>query len=339
VVDEAEQGTSALAGAVGDVGRWTTMVGALLAIGAFAFAATTLVGTPDEVRRSVRWIRRGSMLVIGGTILEVAAVAVATSATPGGALSATHILDAIGIQFGLAVLLRFVGAIAMLQDPRALVVSRGRPIIGIRRTPGSDVEPATADDQKVGTTIVETSQAYRVEVQHEWVMIAGMVAVVASFALDGHSVDTGFIGRIASMTHVVAGGVWFGGLVLMSDTLMRRWKAGVDPEAAFMAVRFSRVAAASLTIAAIAGVVLAWTIVDAPSEILMTAWGRLLVLKVALVAVVATIGAYNHFRVVPGISHDEGDRNATILRRTTRIESAILVGVLGVTAILVTAVV
>jgi copper transport protein len=170
-------------------------------------------------------------------------------------------------------------------------------------------------------------------------MIAGMVAVVASFALDGHSVDTGFIGRIASMTHVVAGGVWFGGLVLMSDTLMRRWKAGVDPEAAFMAVRFSRVAAASLTIAAIAGVVLAWTIVDAPSEILMTAWGRLLVLKVALVAVVATIGAYNHFRVVPGISHDEGDRNATILRRTTRIESAILVGVLGVTAILVTAVV
>jgi copper transport protein len=279
------------------------------------------------------------MLVIGGTILEVAAVAVATSATPGGALSATHILDAIGIQFGLAVVLRFVGAIAMLQDPRALVVSRGRPIIGIRRPPGSDVEPANADDQKAGTTIVETSQPYRVEVQHEWVMIAGMVAVVASFALDGHSVDTGFIGRIASMTHVVAGGVWFGGLVLMSDTLMRRWKAGVDPEAAFMAVRFSRVAAASLTIAAIAGVVLAWTIVDAPSEILMTAWGRLLVLKVALVAVVATIGAYNHFRVVPGISHDEGDRNATILRRTTRIESAILVGVLGVTAILVTAVV
>lgn len=334
---EGEQETSVLSSTVGDIGRWATMVGALMAIGAFAFAATALVGTPDEIRRSVRWIRRGCTLVIGGTLLEVAAVAFATSPASGSALSPTHILQAVGVQFGIAVILRLVGAIAMLQDPRSLVVSRGTPILDMRRSSTHTIGPSLPEDKPTGTTVVETAQPYRIEVQHEWVMIAGMVAVVASFALDGHSVDSGIIGRIASMVHVVAAGVWFGGLIVMGDTLIRRWKAAVDTDAAFMAVRFSRVAAVSLTFVAIAGIVLTWTIVDAPSEILTTAWGRLLLIKVALVAVVAAIGAYNHFRIVPGITDDAADHKAALLRRTTRIESAILVAVLGITAILVAA--
>lgn len=334
---ETEQDESLLAGAIGDLGRWVTMAGALLAVGAFAFAATALIGTPDEVRRSILWVRRGSILVIGGTLLEVVAVSIATSAASASALSPTHIVDAIGVQFGIAVVLRLVGAIALLQDPRSLVVSQGRPVLDMSRSPNSDADPNVDDRRVAGSTVVDALRRYRIEVQHEWVMMAGMAAVVASFALDGHSVEIGAIGRAASIVHVVAAGVWFGGLVVMADTLMRRWRAGVAADAAFMAIRFSRVAAASLGLAAIAGVVLAWTIADAPSDIVTTTWGRLLLIKVALVGVVTAIGAYNHFRVVPGISDDATDQKAAILRRTTRVEAAILVAVLGVTAMLVAA--
>lgn len=338
VAETADQ-SSALADIMAGLGRWATMAGALMAIGAFAFAATTLIGTPEEVRRSVRWIRRGSIIVIVGTLLEVAAVSIATSATSAGVFSPTHIMDAISIQFGIAVILRLVGAIALLQDPRALVVSRGRPIINLRRPRKTEVGPDVSGREAAGTTIVEAAQPYRIEVQHEWVMIVGLAAVAASFAFDGHSVDTGTIGRIASIIHVVAAGIWFGGLVVLGDTLVRRWKAGVDSDAAFMAIRFSRLAAVSLGLAAIAGVVLTWTIVDAPSEIVTSRWGRLLLVKVALVVVVTAIGAYNHFRVVPGVTDTATDEKAAILRRTTRIETAILVVVLAVTALLVAAVV
>ena len=98
-------------------------------------------------------------------------------------------------------------------------------------------------------------------------------------------------------------------------------------------MRFSRVATVALVAVAIAGSLLAWSIVDDPADLVSGSWGRLLIGKVALVAVAAGIGAYNHFRVVPTLQ-DDPERAAT-LARTLTAEAIVLVLVVAVTAALV----
>ncbi len=82
--------------------------------------------------------------------------------------------------------------------------------------------------------------------------------------------------------------------------------------------------------------ILAWVILDSVGELFTTPWGRTLIAKLAAVAVAAALGAYNHFVVVPRLADTDSDEGASdLIRRTVRIESATLVVVVALTAILV----
>ena len=332
--DIARQQGGAAAEVVADIGRWLTMVGGLLAIGAFVFASTSLLGTVDEVRRAVVWMRRGGVLVLVGTILEVLAASWVIAESPAAAMSIANLFDVLDGQFGVAVLLRIAGGVAMLQDPSLVGVS-------------SVVPPpdAHAMEEKVGpghppgtsTTTALRPSAHRLEGEHEWTAMVGMAAFAASFLFSGHTVTAEplMVARVATVVHIVAAGVWFGGIALMATTLTRRWRRAVPLDASPMALRFSRIASVSLVLVAVAGIALAWTILDSPSQLVSTPWGRVLLVKVVLVGLTASIGAYNHFVVVP---HLEGDEHRSdLLRRTVRAECVILLGILAVTAVLVSA--
>lgn len=317
------------------IGRWAVMTGALLAIGAFAFAATSLIGTQREVRSAVRWVRRGAVLLLAGTLIEVVGVSMALAGSALGAMSLNGLIDLLGGQFGVAVLLRVAGGIAMLQDPRLVVVTPGPPVADASRLP--DVL-GLGQTSHVATATAPSATTYRVEVQHEWVALVGMAAVAASFMFDGHTVtaDAGLTARASTLVHIVSAGVWFGGVVVMANMLTRRWRASVPLDAAAVAVRFSRIAAASLVLTGLAGLALTWAIIDAPSDLISGAWGRLLLIKVALVGVAAALGGYNHFKVVPRLGSGPDETGASdLLRRVVRVEGVVLLVVVAVTAVLV----
>lgn len=170
--------------------------------------------------------------------------------------------------------------------------------------------------------------------------MAGVLAVAASFMFDGHTASFGHsvIGKSASFLHVLAGGVWLGGLVVMAATLNGRRRRKAPLEAAQMAIRFSRAAAAALIAGSAAGVALAWTIIESPADLLSGAWGRLLLVKVALVVAATLLGSYNHFKVVPALDSNPPDTVAADrFRRVVGIEAAVLVAVVATTALLVNA--
>ena len=334
---ETDAPNTTTADTLGFFGRWGTMLGALLAIGAFAFAATSLVGTRDEVQRSVRWVRFGAVLVLVGTLVEAASIVWADLA--GGEALVAALLDLIGSSFGVAVVLRLAGGTAMLLDPLLVTLS---PIdADTERSPNPDRGTEPADGARVATRAPSmASPQYRLDPRPEWVALAGVAAVAASFMFDGHTVtaDPDVVARVAAAFHVIAGGVWLGGIIVMADTLVRRKRAAIPLDGAAMGVRFSRMATASLLAVGLAGLALTWTIIDTPSDLVSTTWGRLLLVKVALVIGAAAVGAYNHFSVVPGLMREPGDvhRSAT-LQRTVTIEAVVLIAVVTVTAILVAA--
>lgn len=103
--------------------------------------------------------------------------------------------------------------------------------------------------------------------------------------------------------------------------------------------RFSQLAAAALVLAGVAGTVMAVFVMDRFADLWSTGWGRLLIAKVALVAMAVVLGARNRWLHMPALAHspdEHAQRHAhQRLRRAVSIEAAILVCVGVVTAFLV----
>ena len=104
-----------------------------------------------------------------------------------------------------------------------------------------------------------------------------------------------------------------------------------------LAARFSVVAAGALVVVAVSGFLLAWSVLDAPSELWTTPWGRLLMAKTALVLVAAGIGGYNHWILIPAMEASPATPLTDRFRVTATIEAGVLGGVVVVTAFLVAA--
>lgn len=224
-----------------------------------------------------------------------------------------------------------VGAVANVWVQAALATGRGAGALfddGVLRSVLADGYGASVTLAVVGLTVAVFVWRRR------WLAVLGSIAVVASFPLVGHTrFDDVAIGTVSDVVHVGAAGIWAGGLLFLLLAL----GTTTDPATrARMVGRFSTVATVAIVVVAGAGVALSWVEVKALSALTSTTYGWVLVTKVAMVAVVAAVGAYNHFRVVPTIEaspQDPAPRRR--LRATLLAELAGLVVIAAVTAVLV----
>ena len=169
-------------------------------------------------------------------------------------------------------------------------------------------------------------------------VVAGAVAVGAP-ALTGHTraATPEILVVGADVLHLVAACVWLGGLVALAITLPDL--AGRDTLAAEVLTRFSTVAAGVLAALAVTGSLLAWRILKSWSALLESSNGRLLMVKVAVVAVALAIAAWNRYGLLPRVRaatrRRERRAGAGLVVRTTTVEAVVLVVVLLITGLLV----
>lgn len=191
------------------------------------------------------------------------------------------------------------------------------------------------------------------------VLVVGLWAVgLAGFVVEGHSIseEPFLVVALADMVHLGAGAVWFGGLVALAVVLRRAAETSDAAGVADVVAWFSSAAAVAVVAAGLAGAVLAATGVGSVDAATGTTYGVLVLAKVALVAVVAGIGGWNRFALVPQIragvrAVPEGAATSTAvlvgartvsvaqdaigrLQRTVRLEAVLLVGVLVLTVLL-----
>jgi copper transport protein len=170
--------------------------------------------------------------------------------------------------------------------------------------------------------------------------LLGAVVAAVSFAFAGHTTTTDprWLVMSADIAHTATAAAWFGGLVLLALTLRTRRANDEDAVAAGAVVtRFTTMATICVLAVTITGTVLGWAEVRALRALTSTTYGQLLIAKAALAAVVALIGAYNHYRLVPALQRatNKGSNVWHHLLRTVRIEAVGMVVVLGLTAVLV----
>jgi copper transport protein len=291
------------AAVVARIGSAAALWGGLVAAGALVFAGLVLRG-PDreDVPVVLRTVRWTGPLILVGLTVQVAA----------GSVHLAH------------------GDLAAAVSPTSIAAS----LTGTTRW--------ALGLQAVGATAIAVG-AWRT-LPGSWSAILGSVLVGAGHVLGGHSntAEPRWVIVTADVAHLAAAAAWVGGVVATAILLRQRRREGRALDAALLGARFSVVAAVSVAVVGAAGVVLAVEILDRPAQIWESAWGLLLLAKVAVVAAVGAIGTYNHFRVVPKLaarrSRVRSARKASnLLRRSAGRETSLMVVIVLITAWLVAA--
>ncbi|HET9051937.1 MAG TPA: copper resistance protein CopC [Candidatus Dormibacteraeota bacterium] len=308
-----------------------------------------VAGDPDSLALPVRTLPRGVYTVSWRTVstvdghlaagsfafgVQVAAASVtATASVVGGGspgvgwptIAGRGLLYAglIGLLGAAVVALWVAGPVApvlrMLAGAAAVVaLGTAASILGELRDAGIGLDDALGSS--LGTAIVERTVAAGVAL-----LGAGLVAVrparVAGIAVSGLGAAGGMLADalashanaggtaaevVAQWAHIAAAGVWIGGLaaLLLSVGALA---AGTRAPAVR---RFSLVATGCIAVVAASGSIRAISSLSAWSQLWDTGYGRLLLAKIGLLALLAGLGAVNHFAVVPAIP-----RRVRLLRR------------------------
>lgn len=137
------------------------------------------------------------------------------------------------------------------------------------------------------------------------------------------------IALTSDWAHVLAVTAWVGGLAALAALLLR--PAAVDTGLATPTGRFSRMAGWALGIVLVTGTVNALLRVGAPEQLVTTAWGRLVLLKLALFTGIAALGWRNRNRLLPRLSADQADQDGarTAFRTMALAEVGLMVVTIG----------
>ncbi len=306
--------------------RWIGYVAIGVAIGALGFIAVWGVamrrsrGEREWREAAAALGTRMRALLLGAALAGIAASAAAVvlqGATAGGtsfwsALDSGVVSDVLDTRFGLLTGLRIV-AWALLAS---VVVGTGFPPV--------------ARGRPIALAALGVAAAF----------------LVASPALVGHAAtqEPTWVLLPADIVHVTAMSLWLGGLVALVVALPAATAVLERPErsrllAAVLLV-FSPLALACVVALVVGGTIQAIVYVGPLSDFVETAFGRAVLIKIALLLGLIGLGALNRRRSLPALREIAERREppghpGRVLRRTVQAEVALIVVVLGVAAALV----
>jgi copper transport protein len=128
------------------------------------------------------------------------------------------------------------------------------------------------------------------------------LALLLTTSLTSHSAaKPGLLGPTADFVHQAAASTWAGGLVMLGLTLLIVRRSALGPEArgrlgTAAVTRYSALASIAVGLLAATGLVLGLQQVQTWAGLLLTGYGRALVVKLVLVVAALALGAYNSFR-------------------------------------------
>ncbi len=268
------------------------LAGALL-IGAAAFAVLCRPPDPAVLRRPLKaawW----TLLAATLALLALRAPYEAGSG-PAAALDAGALGETLTSRPG-ALLAARVGLLAVCA---VMLVGAGR------RAGGGARNPAARAPGAVGRRSLVAGGALAVALALTW--------AAAEHAVTGPQVP---VAVASAVLHLLATAVWLGGLVALLLALRRSTPAAPLPAA--VAARFSRIALASVTVLVVTGVHQSWRGLGSWAALTGTSYGRLLLAKLGVVAVVLGAAALSRRWAARLVAADAA-RSGTVVRPRARV--------------------
>jgi putative copper resistance protein D len=178
----------------------------------------------------------------------------------------------------------------------------------------------------------------------DWLAVAAALGLTAAIVWTGHAGAT--LGELANLhlaadaLHLLAAAAWTGGLVplvLLLAQARRHQGVASASLARDAALRFSTLGIVSVATLLGTGIVNAWILVGSFHALVVTGYGRLLMLKIVVFAVMLAFAAVNRFWLTPRLALSSANELAALrqLTRNSTIEIALglvifaIVGILG----------
>jgi putative copper export protein len=164
------------------------------------------------------------------------------------------------------------------------------------------------------------------------------VAGIATLVIALQGVVTTKLSRTVNPLHVFAASMWIGTLFVMVvagiSTALSGAFATSDRGAAVAALvsRFTTLALCSAGVLVLTGATTAWLHLGTIDALWTSDYGKTLIVKLSLVAVVFLLGGYNNWRVKPTLGTQDAGRR---IKRSATFEISVAAIVLIVTAVLV----
>lgn len=176
-------------------------------------------------------------------------------------------------------------------------------------------------------------------------MLIAAAAVAATRSASGHAADAGdfSLNEIMDWLHLMAASVWGGGLIVLSLIVFPSvFRLSGDSRKYFteIAVRFSGLAGVTLSIVVITAVYQGWTEVGSFRSLRETEYGKIIMVKIMLAALLVTLAASNRYLSIPRLrglsgSREENARTISRLVHKVRAEALIVAALLVCTAYLI----
>ncbi len=268
------------------LGRWLVYVAVLYLVGLPVFqwlvldAGTELASRPSSIRAAYKRARRRAVALAGLLLLlgQLAWLVAQLEAVSGT-----------GIAQGFSG--PVVGSVVL--GSRFALLWRLRTLLGL------------------ALAVILVREAARASTARRLVAIAVGVGVLATFSLASHAAsvpDTAAVMVVADLVHLLAAAVWLGALV---EVLLLFAVLGGDDQDARSQVlrglvpRVSGVALGAVGVLTLTGLLSAWAEVQTLTALLVTPYGQTLAVKVALVALVLALAAFNLLVVRPRTQRGE----------------------------------
>lgn len=348
----ADDGAGPASGGLGASGRFVVLVGSLVGIGGLTFAATVMRGRRRDVRYVLVWVRRAGLVVVAGALMEFAAQVANEAAGSWTALwSPSAVGGVVASTFGVSTVLRVVGGIALAGGAQRDTIAASEvadPVVAMRKLVSAGVVRGDAGSGR--TDVAHDGESHAIEDplvrpgDHAWLAgrrstgaALGVIAILAAYLFDGHTVTKGnrLVTAVVDIIHVAGSAIWAGGVLMLAVVLWHRHREGQNLRARQLALRFSVVATAALVVVGLAGVILTIIVLDRPSELWTTDWGRILIAKTTFVGIAAAAGGYNHKVLIPALDTAPNDAALSFqLRNIVTAEALALLTVAVATAFL-----
>lgn len=131
--------------------------------------------------------------------------------------------------------------------------------------------------------------------------LAVAALALATQPLIGHPWQTGWVPSLAEVAHVLAAGLWLGGLPSLLVALRKLPSGGHQR----MLIRFGRLGYATVAVIALTGPLQALFLLGPWSRLWSTSYGHVLVVKTVLFVLALILAAENRFRLTPRLASTE----------------------------------
>jgi copper transport protein len=304
--------------------NWAVDLLVVWIVGSVAFLAYVADADARQMGVVARRTVAAGMLALGAIGAQIGARATAIA---GGPPALGELTAAIQGSYGATVALQLGGLFVLLPAVRSLA----RQVSASEHDAGPPPAAESADDDALHEGAVRVVPAPLVPAA------IGATALVLSYTVSGHALigDAPLLGAIAIALHVAGVAVWIGGLPWMAGLVRHHWTVGTPQASIGPLTRFAQLATGALNLVLVSGAVLAVLRLGALDTLWSTSYGRVLAVKLSVVAVVVLLGAVNHLVLIPRFRRSAAVGRARHIAWFVGVEVTLSVFVLGATTALV----